>query len=124
MQRFTTEGLRHHNRALVLRRLREVGEITHGDLAGATGLAAGTVSVILNELVDERIVERRQAERASGRGRPKIKFAVIGETTHAVIARISSSAIEFSLINFVGALKDRFPCNGISRTKPSCPSSG
>ena len=50
MQRFTTEGLRHHNRALVLRRLREVGEITHGDLAGATGLAAGTVSVILNEL--------------------------------------------------------------------------
>ena len=108
MQRFTTEGLRHHNRALVLRRLREVGEITHGDLAGATGLAAGTVSVILNELVEERIVERRQAERASGRGRPKIKFAVIGETTHAVIARISSSAVEFSLINFVGALKDRF----------------
>ena len=33
---------------------------------------------------------------------------MIGETTHAVIARISSSAVGFSLINFVGALKDRF----------------
>ena len=94
MQRFTTEGLRHHNRAGTPATARG-GRNPHGDLAGATGLAAGTVSVILNELVDERIVERRQAERASGRGRPKIKFTVIGETTR-VIARISSSAIEFS----------------------------
>ncbi|MGB1157239.1 MAG: ROK family transcriptional regulator [Alphaproteobacteria bacterium] len=108
MLSYTTEGLRHHNRALVLKRLREVGAATHGELSQSSGLASGTVSVILNEFVDEGVIVKQQGGATSGRGRPKVHFALVGELALAGLVRIASDEVEFSLIDFAGTLKDRF----------------
>lgn len=108
MHSYTTEGLRHHNRALVLKKLRQAGAATHGDLSVSSGLASGTVSVILNELLDEQIIDKVQETKSTGRGRPKVNFSIVGDTIHAGLVRITSNEIEFSTINFAGTLKDRF----------------
>ena len=108
MLAYTTEGLRHHNRALVLKRLREAGSASHGDLSISSGLASGTVSVILNELVEEGVIIKQQATPSSGRGRPKVHFELFGDLAFAGLVRIASDEVEFSLIDFSGTLKDRF----------------
>lgn len=108
MLAYTTEGLRHHNRALVLKRLRQAGAATHGDLSLSSGLASGTVSVILNELLEEGVITKQQGTPSSGRGRPKVHFKIFGDLALAGLVRITSNEIEFSLIDFAGTLKDRF----------------
>ena len=108
MLAYTTEGLRHHNRALVLKRLREAGSATHGDLSASSGLASGTVSVILNEFVEEGVITKQQGTPPSGRGRPKVHFQLYGDLALAALVRIASDEVEFSLIDFAGTLKDRF----------------
>ena len=118
---YTTEGLRHHNRALVLKRLRAAGAATHGELARSSGLASGTVSVILNEFVDEGVIFKQQGTASSGRGRPKVHFEIFGELALAGLIRITSEEVEFSTIDFAGTLKDRFtlsrPREGSSATE-------
>lgn len=105
---YTTEGLRHHNRALVLKRLREAGAATHGELSVSSSLASGTVSVILNEFVDEAVIVKQQGTTSTGRGRPKVHFEIYGDLALAGLVRMASDEIEFSLIDFAGTLKDRF----------------
>ncbi len=103
-----TEGLRHQNRAVVLASLRSMGAGSHTDIADYSGLASGTVSVITGELLSEGALIKVEQAPASGRGRPRVKFAMHSNFTYLALIRISSGEVEYSLINYAGTLVDRF----------------
>ena len=70
--RNTTEGLRHHNRSLVLNSLRRLGPSSHTDIAEDSALASGTVSVITAELFEEGAILKSKQPASKGRGGPRV----------------------------------------------------
>ena len=57
MKKATREQTRSHNKRLILRTIYQQGEISRADIARVTGLTRTTVSHIVAELIDERLVE-------------------------------------------------------------------
>lgn len=106
--RTSTEGLRHQNRAVVLRSLRAMGAGSHTEIAEFSGLASGTVSVITGELLQEGALKKIEQAPASGRGRPRVMFTMQPDFATLALIRIASSVVEYSLINYGGILVDRF----------------
>lgn len=103
-----TEILRKQNRALILSCLRERGEAAHTDIAVWTGLSSATVSVITQELLDEKLIVKSQPGTSSGRGRPRILLKHNPGAAFVSVIRITSDEIECSLADYSGTLKDRF----------------
>lgn len=103
----SSELIRRQNRALVLDALRRNSGQSHTDLAFATGLASATVTAITQELESERVIERSEAPPASGRGRPRILFKQRRAAAYAAFVRVSSDALQYSMIDYSGTLIDR-----------------
>ena len=103
-----TEILRKQNRILVLSALRNLGPASHTEIASWSGLSSATVTVITSELEHQNILERLPQEASSGRGRPRVLFRQNPDCAYAALIRITSEEIEFSLIDYLGTLKDRF----------------
>ncbi|WP_299867007.1 ROK family protein [uncultured Hoeflea sp.] len=103
----STELIRRQNRALVLSALRRQSDRSHTDLALETGLASATVTAITHELESERVIERAEARPAGGRGRPRILFHQRRGAAYAAFVRISSDALQYSMVDYSGTLIDR-----------------
>jgi predicted NBD/HSP70 family sugar kinase len=103
----STELIRRQNRALVLGALRRRSGQSHTDLALETGLASATVTSITHELESERIIERSEAPPAGGRGRPRVLFNQRRAAAYAAFVRISSDALQYSMVDYSGTLIDR-----------------
>ena len=106
--RNTTEGLRHHNRALVLQSLRRIGPSSHTEIAEVSGLASGTVSVITAELFEEGALFKQEQPPSKGRGRPRVLLTLNPEFARLAFIHIISGEVEYSLINYNNVLLDRF----------------
>ncbi|MDP2733685.1 MAG: ROK family transcriptional regulator [Hoeflea sp.] len=100
----STELIRQQNRALVLAALRRQSGQSHTDLAVETGLASATVTAITQDLESERVIERSEAAPATGRGRPRILFKQRRSAAYAAFVRISSDALQYSMVDYSGTL--------------------
>jgi len=104
---YSTEGLRHRNRALVLESLRVLGPASHTQIAEHSGLASSTITVITSEFLAEGVLEKVQQPAPSGRGRPRVSLALNAGFGYFVFVRISSEQVEFSLMDYRRVLIDR-----------------
>ncbi|MDG2405734.1 MAG: ROK family protein [Paracoccaceae bacterium] len=106
--RNTTEGLRHHNRSLVLKSLRRLGPSSHTDLAEDSALASGTVSVITAELFEEGAILKSDHPPSKSRGRPRVLLTLHPDFARLAFIHIASAEVEYSLINYNNVLLDQF----------------
>jgi len=108
-----TEGLRQHNRARVLSALRKSGALSHTEIAAKTGLSSATVSAITGDLSSDGTLERAENLSSPGRGRPRLLFRPARRAGFIVTIRITSAAIQYSLVDYGGVLSDRIETDRI-----------
>ena len=104
----STDVLRQQNRALVLTALRQAQSASHTEIAKRTRLSSATVSSITADLEAEGVIHRLEPVRKPGRGRPRVLFELNAAAAYVAIVRITSDAVEYSLADYGGTLKDRF----------------
>ncbi|MGB7334525.1 MAG: ROK family transcriptional regulator [Salaquimonas sp.] len=103
-----SDTLRTHNRALVLSTMRQLGPVSHTEISEWSGLSSATVSAITHELEQQKIIIRQEQKPSSGRGRPRVAFVQNAECAFIATVRILYDAVEYSLVDYSGTLKDRF----------------
>lgn len=108
LMKASTETLRNQNRALVLATLRQLGPVSHTEIAEWTGLGSATVSAITAELETEGVLLRQEQNPPSGRGRPRVLFCQNPASAYVAAIRITFQSVEYSLVDYAGTLKDRF----------------
>jgi predicted NBD/HSP70 family sugar kinase len=104
----STELVRQQNSALVLSVLRREGRLSHTQISEATSLSSATVSVITGDLERSAIIEKKEQQALTGRGRPRVLFSQRRDCGYLITVIISSDAIQYSLVDYAGTLLDRF----------------
>lgn len=90
---------RKHNRAQILNRLRLQGAVSRADLAKQTGLTRSTISRIVDELAEEKLVHEI-APSQSDRGRPGILLSLNPKGGAAIGLEIGVHFISILLTDF------------------------
>lgn len=94
-------GVRLYNERLVLSIIRRNGAMPKADLARLTGLSAQTVSVIVNQLEADGLVQKEEPTR--GRvGQPSVPFSLNSEGAYAFGLKIGRRSADLVLIDFLG----------------------
>ncbi|HXK60575.1 MAG TPA: ROK family transcriptional regulator [Acidobacteriota bacterium] len=103
------------NRAVVLQLLRRFRQLSRADIARRTGLSEGTVSRIVAELIQERLVTERGVENSTG-GRPGTLLRLDSSHFYAVGAEVQNWETRVA----VGTLEGRIIASESFRT-PATP---
>lgn len=104
----STELVRQRNSVLVLAALRRHGALAHTEISDFTRLSSATVSAITADLEKAQIIEKSEQQPAGGRGRPRVLFRQQRDCGYLVVVIISSDAVQYSLVDYLGRLIDRF----------------
>ncbi|TPI16466.1 ROK family transcriptional regulator [Mesorhizobium sp. B4-1-3] len=97
-------GMRDHNERLVLSLVRQHGSLAKSDIARVTGLSAQTVSVIMRELEEDKLLVR-QAPLRGKIGQPSIPMALNPEGAFFIGLKIGRRSAELVLIDFLGNVR-------------------
>ncbi|RAZ80279.1 ROK family transcriptional regulator [Mesorhizobium atlanticum] len=97
-------GMRDHNERLVLSLVRQHGSLAKSDIARMTGLSAQTVSVIMRELEEDKLLVR-QAPLRGKIGQPSIPMALNPEGAFFIGLKIGRRSAELVLIDFLGNVR-------------------
>ncbi|PBC11598.1 ROK family transcriptional regulator [Mesorhizobium sp. WSM3859] len=97
-------GMRDHNERLVLSLVRQHGSLAKSDIARMTGLSAQTVSVIMRELEEDKLLVR-QAPLRGKIGQPSIPMALNPEGAFFMGLKIGRRSAELVLIDFLGNVR-------------------
>ena len=97
-------GMRDHNERLVLSLVRQHGSLAKSDIARMTGLSAQTVSVIMRELEEDKLL-LRQAPLRGKIGQPSIPMALNPEGAFFIGLKIGRRSAELVLIDFLGNVR-------------------
>ena len=97
-------SLRRNNLAVVLRRLRENGEQSRTQLAGALGLPKATVSVLVADLIRRGLVREGELDRAGAPGRPHRMVDLDARWICGIGAEIGVDHITVIALNLHGAV--------------------
>ena len=99
-------GMRQYNERVVLQAIRLHGELPKADLARLTRLSTQTISLIVNKLLDERLLVKREPLR--GRiGQPSVPIALNPDGAYSVGVEIGRRDMDVLLIDFVGRVRHR-----------------
>ncbi|TPI44840.1 ROK family transcriptional regulator [Mesorhizobium sp. B2-9-1] len=97
-------GMRDHNERLVLSLVRQHGSLAKSDIARMTGLSAQTVSVIMRELEEDKLLVRKEPLRGKI-GQPSIPMALNPEGAFFIGLKIGRRSAELVLIDFLGNVR-------------------
>ncbi|TGP15673.1 ROK family transcriptional regulator [Mesorhizobium sp. M2D.F.Ca.ET.233.01.1.1] len=97
-------GMRDHNERLVLSLVRQHGSLAKSDIARMTGLSAQTVSVIMRELEEDKLLVR-QAPLRGKIGQPSIPMALNPDGAFFIGLKIGRRSAELVLIDFLGNVR-------------------
>jgi predicted NBD/HSP70 family sugar kinase len=98
--------MRQYNERVVLQAIRLNGELPKADLARLTHLSTQTVSLIVNALIDDGLLVKREPLR--GRvGQPSVPIALNPEGAFAIGIKIGRRSMDVLVIDFVGAVRER-----------------
>ncbi|MEY8689571.1 MAG: ROK family transcriptional regulator, partial [Leptothrix sp. (in: b-proteobacteria)] len=99
-------GMRQYNERVVLQAIRLHGELPKADLARLTHLSTQTVSLIVNALLDDGLLVKREPLR--GRiGQPSVPIALNPDGAFAVGIKIGRRSMDVLVIDFTGAVRER-----------------
>lgn len=94
------------NERLMLHHLRRLGSLAKADLARATELSSQSASVIINRLLDEKLVRKLEAVR--GRvGQPSQPIALNPDGAYAIGIHIGRRSLEVMLLDLTGQARFR-----------------
>ncbi|MFY8154606.1 MAG: ROK family transcriptional regulator, partial [Hyphomicrobiales bacterium] len=97
------DAVRPAGRGRVLAAIRESGSIARVEIAKATGMSAGTVSVITAQLLEEGLIRQDLGEAEPGQpGRPKSNLSLDPQATFAIGLKLSLHQIAVSVTNYLG----------------------
>ncbi len=96
-------GLRAYNERLMIAAIRQAGALSKADVARATGLSGQAATVIVNSLLEEDLLVKR--EKVRGRvGKPFTPIALNPEGAFSLGVKIGRRSLEAFLVDFRGAL--------------------
>lgn len=97
----TQAETRIYNERLIVSLVRRHGQLSKADLTRLTGLAAQTITTIVNRAADSGLLLRREPLR--GRlGQPSVPFSLNPEAAYAFGLKIDHRSADVALVNFVG----------------------
>lgn len=100
-------GMRQYNERVLLQAIRVHGELPKADLARLTHLSNQTVSLIVNALLDEGLLVKREPLR--GRiGQPSVPIALAPDGAFSVGVKVGRRNMEVILVDFVGQVRQRW----------------
>ncbi|MGK3942461.1 ROK family protein [Streptomyces sp. RP5T] len=94
----TVRDLRRGNRAAVLQRLYFDGPMSRFELAPATGLSGGSISNVVAELVEDRLVEEAGTVESDG-GRPRTLLRVAPSAGHMIGVDVGETRVRVELFD-------------------------
>lgn len=90
-----------YNERLVVSLVRRHGQLSKADLTRLTGLAAQTITTIVNRAAADRLLLRREPLR--GRlGQPSIPYSLNPDAAYAFGLKVDHRSADVALVNFVG----------------------
>jgi predicted NBD/HSP70 family sugar kinase len=92
------------HRSKILELIRTAELISRTDIARATGFSQATVTGRTAELIEEGLIEEKQAGAYEG-GRPPILLAIRADGVHAIGVNVTLAQIRVVIINFKGELR-------------------
>lgn len=99
-------GMRQYNERVVLQAIRLHGELPKAELARLTHLSTQTVSLIVNRLLDDQLLVKREPLR--GRiGQPSVPIALNPEGAFSIGIKIGRRSMDVLLIDFTGTVRQR-----------------
>lgn len=100
-------GMRQYNERVVLQAIRLHGELPKAELARLTHLSTQTVSLIVNKLLDDQLLVKREPLR--GRiGQPSVPIALCPDGAWSVGVKVGRRSCDVILIDFVGQVRQRW----------------
>ena len=96
-------GLRAYNERLTITAIRQAGALSKAEIARTTGLSGQAATVIVNSLLDEGLLVKR--EKVRGRiGKPFTPIALNPEGAYSIGVKIGRRSLEVLLVDFAGAV--------------------
>ena len=96
-------GLKEFNERLILQVIRRASSIPKAEIARKTGLTAQTVSVIVNRLLDEKLLRKEIRRRKKGRvGQPAVPIALNPGGAYSIGVKIGRRSLDVLLVDFLG----------------------
>lgn len=100
-------GMRQYNERVVLQAIRLHGDLPKADLARLTHLSTQTVSLIVNKLLDDQLLIKREPLR--GRiGQPSVPIGLCPDGAYSVGVKVGRRSADVILIDFVGQVRQRW----------------
>ena len=101
-------GIAQYNERLVLQLIRRCGCLTKAEIARITNLSAQTASVIINRLIDEKLLRKQERRYEMGKvGQPAVPIALNPSGAYSIGVKIGRRGLDILLINFVGQILQR-----------------
>lgn len=97
-------GMREFNERVVLQAIRTHDSLPKAEVARLTKLSTQTASVIINRLLDEGLVVKRESVRGKV-GQPSQPIALNPEGAFSIGIQIGRRALDVTLIDFTGAVR-------------------
>ena len=98
-----TTGLRAYNERLMITAIRQAGALSKAEIARTTGLSGQAATVIVNSLLDEGLLVKR--EKVRGRvGKPFTPIALNPEGAYSMGVKIGRRSLEVLLVDFGGSV--------------------
>ena len=99
-------GMRQYNERVLLQAIRLLGELPKAELARLTHLSNQTVSMIVNALLEDGLVVKREPLR--GRiGQPSVPIALNPDGAYALGVKVGRRSMDVLLIDFTGQVRQR-----------------
>lgn len=95
------------NERRMLRQIRLHGSLAKADLARLTELSTQTASVIINRLLDERLVRKLEAQRGKV-GQPSQPIALNPDGAYAIGIQVGRRTAKMMLVDLVGSVRERW----------------
>ena len=96
-------GLRAYNERLTITAIRQAGALSKAEIARTTGLSGQAATVIVNSLLDEGLLVKR--EKVRGRvGKPFTPIALNPEGAYSIGVKIGRRSLDVLLVDFGGAV--------------------
>ena len=98
-----TTGLRAYNERLMITAIRQAGALSKAEIARTTGLSGQAATVIVNSLLDEGLLVKR--DKVRGRvGKPFTPIALNPEGAYSIGVKIGRRSLDVLLVDFGGAV--------------------
>ncbi len=101
-------GIAQYNERLILQLIRRAGSLTKAEIARLTNLSAQTASVIINRLIEEKLLRKQERRYEAGKvGQPAVPIALNPHGAYSIGVKIGRRGLDIMLINFIGTILHR-----------------